>query len=124
MQGSGLSEVSLSFRERTLRSSLPENLGGSGEGPDPHELLEAALTACTILTVQLYAQRKKWKLESTDVTVKITAEGPAGTSISRELSFRGELDEGQRARLLEIAEKCPIHRLLTGKVEITTELKP
>jgi len=111
----------LSVRNHHFLSGLPEKLGGHDEGPTPHELLEAALTACTILTAQMYAARKGFALDSTDVTVKILSEG-SETVISREVSFRGKLTDEQKARMSEIVEKCPIHLLLESNVKINTTL--
>lgn len=104
-------------------AGLPVKLGGKDEGPDPHEYLEAALASCTVLTCQLYANRKQWPLVSTDVEVKITSETKELTTIQRNIRFVGELSEEQRQRLLEIANKCPIHNLLEGKIQIATALK-
>ncbi|WP_374031340.1 OsmC family protein [Bdellovibrio bacteriovorus] len=111
----------MSVREHKVHAGLAEKLGGKDEAPDPHELLESALAACTILTVQLYANRKGYKLESTDVKVKIESEGPE-TQISREITFRGELTDEEKARLYDIAGRCPIHRLLESKVTITSKM--
>lgn len=105
-------------------SGIPADIGGIDDGPDPHELLEAALAACTTITVQMYANRKEWPLKSADVVVKITSETPAGTVITRDVRFVGDLSAEQKSRLLEIANKCPIHKLLDGKVEIKTNLTP
>lgn len=102
---------------------MPEKLGGHDEGLDPHELLEAALAGCTILTAQLYANRKGMKLESTDVTVKVVAESKTSSVISREVSFRGDLSEEDKARLTEIVNKCPIHNLLESQIKIETTVK-
>lgn len=101
----------------SIISGVQASLGGHDEGPNPHELLEAALVACTIITVQMYADRKGIPLESTDVVVKIISEG-SETVISREISFRGNLTDEQKNRLAEIADKCPIHKLLESKVTI------
>lgn len=108
-------------RDHSILAGLPEKLGGQDEGMDPHELLESALAACTILTAQLYANRKGIPLESTDVQVRILSEG-AETQMSLEISFRGDLTDEQKARLTEIVGKCPIHRLLTSKVSIETTI--
>lgn len=105
----------------SIISGVPVSLGGRDEGPNPHEILEAALVACTIITVQMYADRKAIPLESTDVVVKIISEG-AETVISREISFRGNLTDEQKTRLAEIADKCPIHKLLESKVTIQNKL--
>jgi putative redox protein len=96
------------------------DVGGKDEGPDPHELVEAALAACTVITVQMYANRKEWPLQSTDVKIYIESEG-AKTEIVREVHFKGDLTDEQRSRLLDIANKCPIHRLLSSEVHITTK---
>jgi putative redox protein len=108
--------------KHSLLSGLTEKLGGHDEGPGPHELLEAALAACTILTGQLYANRKGMKLESVDVAVHVESEG-AETKISRKISLRGELSEDERLRLSEILNKCPVHKLLESKVTIETSIK-
>jgi putative redox protein len=109
----------IKVRNHTILAGVAEKLGGNDEGFDPHEILEAALTACTIITVQMYANRKQWKLESTDVKVKVESEG-AKSVISREVTFRGELSDEEKDRLLDIANKCPIHRLLTSEITINT----
>jgi putative redox protein len=105
----------------SIISGVSEKLGGRDEGPNPHELLEAALAACTIITVQMYADRKGIPLESTDVQVKTVSEG-AESVISREISFRGNLTPEQKIRLAEIADKCPIYKLLVSKVTIETNV--
>lgn len=101
-------------------SGVPTKLGGNDEGMDPHEMLQASLAACTIITVQMYANRKGWPLESTDVSIEIKSENKTETLIERKIKFVGNLDEEQRARLTEIADKCPIHNLLESKVSIST----
>lgn len=113
----------IKVRSHTFISGLVEKLGGHDEAPNPHELLEAALAACTILTAQMYANRRGYKLESTDVVVKIDSEG-AETQISREVSFKGELSPEEKTKLFEIIEKCPIHNLLQSHVTISTTTSP
>lgn len=116
--------ASLRVRHHQVISGVSQKSGGADEGMDPHELLEAALAACTMITVQMYANRKQWDLISVDVIVKIVSESDT-PRITREISFRGKLSEEQRSRLLEIADKCPIHRLLERSIEIETiELGP
>ncbi len=100
-------------------SDVSEKLGGTDSGPGPHEILEAALTACTIITLQMYADRKKWPLTSANVKVSIDKEGPE-SHITREISLSGELDSEQKARLIEVANKCPIHKLLMSQITIST----
>lgn len=113
----------LQVRSHQFLAGLAEKLGGHDEGPNPHELLESALAACTVLTAQMYADRKGMKLESTDVVVKILSEGKE-TRIQREISYRGDLSSEERQRLSEILEKCPIHALLQSHVTIETSVAP
>lgn len=114
--------VSVKARTHEIISGLAEKLGGNDEGFDPHEMIEAALAACTILTCQLYANRKNWNLISTDVVVRITSETKEGATIQRDIQFQGDLTAEQKERLLEIANKCPIHNLLERKIEIQTSM--
>lgn len=100
--------------------------GGEGEAPDPHELLDAALGACTAITVTMVARRKQMPLE--DVRVRITHEetrGAGGGSVytlRRRIELVGPLSDEQRAYLLGIADKCPIHKALGGHFDVRTEL--
>jgi putative redox protein len=110
----------ISVRQHKVVSGLSAANGGQDEGPNPHELIEAALAACTILTVELYAQRKQMKLDNVEAKVQITSETKEGTVIARELKFIGDLTPEEKTRLHEIADKCPIHKLLEGKVTIET----
>lgn len=114
--------ASLVARTHTLVSGVERKLGGEDEGQDPHELLESALAGCTIITVQMYANRKGWPLESCDVRVKIESEGKEGTTISRKVAFRGALSAEQRTRLMEIANLCPIHKILTGSIALDDQM--
>lgn len=109
----------INIRSHKIVAGLLETLGGKDEGPNPHELVEAALAACTILTAQMYANRKGIKLDSTDVVVKIVSEG-ADSVIEREVSFKGDLTEEEKTKLAEIVEKCPIHKLLQSNIKINT----
>lgn len=102
-------------------SDVTSDLGGKNLGPNPHELLEAALVSCTVMTMQMYANRKSWPLESSQVTVKTVKEG-AESLITREIQLTGALSEEQKAKLLEIADKCPVHKLLTSHITIESKL--
>ena len=111
--------VEMNAGSHTIRSGLLEKLGGKDEGPNPHELLESALAACTILTVQMYADRKGINLLSTEAKVFIVSEGNE-TLIKREVTFHGDITSEQKLKLEEIASKCPIHKLLESQVKIET----
>jgi putative redox protein len=99
--------------------------GGSDAGPTPHDLYDAALAACQALTVLVYARRKEIPVEQIEVAVDRDAseERHGVYRLSSALSVTGNLDAAQRAELLRVAGKCPVHRLMTEvKTEITTRL--
>ena len=104
----------------------PTALGGLDLGPTPHELVSAGLAACTAQTLRLYARRKGWPLGAVHVGVTHSVEAGASPPdrFDRTISLGGVLDEEQKARLLEIAEKCPVHRLLIGGARISTTVVP
>jgi putative redox protein len=98
----------------------PPAIGGEDTGPTPHDLLAASLAACTGLTVTLYARRKGFDLQ--DVEVRVDHEQQEGAYVlKRHIRYVGNLDEAQRTRLTEIANKCPIHKVLSGTIRIETE---
>jgi putative redox protein len=115
--------VDMTSASHSISSGLAVALGGNNEAPDPHVLLEASLAACTILTLQLYANRKQWDLGGIEVDIKILKENKEGTVISRSIAFTNELDAEKIDRLTEIANKCPIHNLLVGSVAIETTVR-
>ncbi len=117
-----------------LRADEPESVGGDDSGPGPYDLVLAGLGACTSMTLRLYAERKGWPLSRVTVTLthdKIHAEDCADCEtksgrldrIERRLSIEGEIDDEQRARLLDIAIKCPVQRTLESEVVVTTRLE-
>jgi putative redox protein len=118
-------------RRHTLVADEPEAVGGTDLGPTPYDLLSASLGACTTMTLQMYARRKEWPLTSAVVSVehdRVHAEDevqcelgePRVDRLTRTVALEGELDDAQRARLMEIADRCPIHRTLSAGVFIDT----
>ena len=95
--------------------------GGNGTGPTPHEYLGAALAACTSMTLKMYAGRKSMNLENAIVTVDIERVDDVET-FTRDVQLLGSLSAEEKDRLLEIANKCPIHKALAGDIQIKTQL--
>ncbi|HKI01650.1 MAG TPA: alpha/beta fold hydrolase [Thermoanaerobaculia bacterium] len=129
---SGFAQDIVAHRHR-LAADEPKEMGGTDQGPTPYDLLLAGLGACTSMTIRLYADHKKLPLEAVKVTLrhaKIHAvdcahcESQTGKidRIEREIEVLGPLTEEQRLRLLEIADKCPVHRTLTSEIEIVSRL--
>ncbi len=98
--------------------------GGNALGPNPTRIAEAALAACAAITVRMYARRKQWDLKSIEVGVKRggSADAHRPRLLEKALRVNGDLDAAQRTRLLEIADKCPVHRMLTEGVEVQSRL--
>jgi putative redox protein len=105
-----------------LTADEPIAAGGADEGPNPPELLLAALGVCKGMTVRMYAERKRWPLRAVRVNLgRSQAEGAEQIDVT--ISFVGDLSEEQRLRLLEIAEHCPVHRMLISGVKIRSSLE-
>ena len=103
---------------------LSPSQGGLDLGPNPHDLVAAGLAACTTQTLRLYAKRKSWPLGAVHVEVTWRRDPTAQPAdiFDRVLSFEGDLDEAQRARLVEIAEQCPVHRMLVAGSKVETRV--
>lgn len=103
----------------------PKAAGGGDSAPTPMHLLCSSLGACTAITVRMYAARKQWPLQGIEVKVAMNPQGkPAdgSTLLVRQIDLQGELDQEQRQRLLQIANACPTHKILSGSVHIDSAL--
>ncbi|MFZ2469751.1 OsmC family protein [Parvibaculum sedimenti] len=103
-----------------------ETVGGQDTGPDPYEILLSALGACTAMTLRMYAARHQWPVEHIEVRLRyvrraVGADGPHDR-FERVIEIKGEFSDEQRARLLEIADRCPVSQTLQRSSEIATSL--
>ena len=110
----------------TLRADEPGTIGGTDTGPSPTRLLGASLASCIAITVEMYAERKGWDVGAVEVDVEIGYEGPVPTDFEVGLKLPAGLDDEQRRRLLVIATKCPVHKVLAGEahVKVVERLEP
>lgn len=111
----------LNVGDLQLLSDATLDQGGSGTGPNPHEYLGAALAACTSMTLKMYATRKALQLENVIVTVDIERSDEI-EKFTRDIQLIGNLSVEEKDRLIEIANKCPIHKALSGQIQIKTQL--
>ena len=111
----------------------PENFGGNDFGPSPYELVSAGLSACTVMTLQMYAKRKGWPLENVEVHTSYSkthakdcedceSNSAKIDTFHRELKIIGTLDQKQKERLIQIADKCPVHKTLHSETQVITIL--
>ena len=123
--GLGKFQVEARMGDAALLIDEPASAGGLGSGPNPYNLLSAALGACTTMTVRLYAAQKGWPLRHVETSVRHTRIAlPARDSFAVEIALDGELSEEQRARLLQIADRCPVHLTLARGSDVKASLAP
>lgn len=131
--GRGKFAVDISVGPHALVADEPAESGGNDFGPVPHDFLLAGLGACTVMTLRMYADHKKIPLERVQVQLSrrkikaadcpdcVTKEGEV-EEMTRVITLTGDLSDENRQRLLEIANKCPVHRTLTGEIKVRTSL--
>ena len=119
--GEGSLQQKLSVGDLHFLSDTEVSKGGGGTGPSPHEYLGAALAACTSMTLKMYASRKAMNLENAIVTVDIKRIDDV-EKFTRDIQLIGNLNREDKERLIEIANKCPIHKALAGQIQIKTQL--
>lgn len=133
--GDGTFQQAITIGSHRLLADEPVDVGGADSGPSPYDLLLAGLGACTSMTLRMYAGRKGLALDQVRVALRhskihaadcLNCEAERGQidRIERVITVRGDLDDDQRARLLEIADKCPVHRTLTSEISIQSRLAP
>ncbi len=121
-------QVEIKAGSHTFYSDEPTSLGGDDTGPTPMDMFLSSLAGCKVITVQMYAQRKGWDLQGMDIQLTLeqkkasevegaqSAPNKKVTVIESDITFQGNLDEAQIERMLTIANKCPVHRAVTGEV--------
>ena len=119
--GEGPLQQKLSTGDLHFLSDAEISKGGDGTGPSPHEYLGAALAACTSMTLKMYASRKAMSLENAIVIVDIERVDDV-EKFTRDIQLIGNLSVEEKERLMEIANKCPIHKALAGQIQIKTQL--
>jgi putative redox protein len=114
--------VDIQTGRHALAADEPAENGGAETGPAPFGLLLSGLSACTAITLRMYADRKGWPLEGVDVRLAYTVKDRATRWIDRQITLRGPLEDDQRARLAEVAEKTPVTRAVRAGTEIRTTI--
>ena len=115
-----LHDVEIEGGAHRLVVDEPEVAGGTDAGPAPTRLVAAGLASCISITMEMYAQRKGWDLGAVEVVVDVEYEGYVPTSFTASVQLPEALDAEQRERLLKIAEKCPVHKLLADRTRVVT----
>jgi putative redox protein len=102
-----------------VRIDEPSAAGGTDTGPSPTRLLAASLAGCTAITIEMFAERKGWEVGPVEVDVEVEYRDSAPLSFAVTLRLPSELSDEQRQRLLAVAGKCPVHKLIAGETEVT-----
>ena len=120
--GEGTFQVRIQTGEHSFLTDEPVDFGGLGSGPSPFDLLGAALGACTLMTMKLYAARKGWTIDPLSVRVTHRKGSPDARDRFDRMIQLGDVTDEQRERLLYIANRCPVHLLLERGADVSTEL--
>lgn len=114
----------INWRNGQFIMDEPESIDGKDLGPDPYTTLLASLAGCTLSTLRMYIDRKGWDIPEINIALNMSQEisPELETTISRTISFSTEISDEQKERLLLIAEKCPVSKILKNKVTINTQL--
>ncbi|MCE9599148.1 MAG: OsmC family protein [Spirochaetia bacterium] len=120
-RGSGKVSQIIDVGSHHLIADEPVSSGGEDTGPAPYDYLAIALGACTAITLRMYSQHKQWPLDDAEVTVTLNKDADS-TKLNRSILLKGALDDTQKTRLLAVANQCPVHKTLSGKIEIVTNL--
>jgi putative redox protein len=102
----------------TLIADEPVEVGGANGGPGPTELLAMSLASCTAITMQMYAARKEWQLGDVDVAVEVSYEGLSPSAYAVSFQLPAELSDEQRERMIAVAHKCPVHKVIAAQMPI------
>lgn len=119
-EGSYTCDIKAGKHEMVADEPVP--LGGDDLGAAPYQYLKAALGSCTAMTLRMYAERKKWPLENVIVTLSHSRDANKQSVFSRDIRIIGALDAEQRERLLDIADRCPVHKTLSNGATILSKL--
>jgi putative redox protein len=114
----------ITWRNGTILMDEPEHLQGKDLGPDPYTTLLASLAGCTLSTLRMYIDRKEWNIPEVHVSLNfaMNTEGEFSTDIKREIRFSSEVPDDQKQRLLIVASKCPVSKILENKIKIHTSI--
>lgn len=116
--------VEVAWRNGTIIMDEPEIINGRDLGPDPYTTLLASLASCTLSTLRMYIDRKGWEINNIEVSLNMYQENNDGltTTIKRDISFKDNITDEQKSRLLNIAEKCPVSKILKNNININTTI--
>lgn len=120
-------KTTIAVRNHNILADEPIDAGGTDLAPTPAEYMCAALASCTTITLRMYADRKEWPMEEAIVSVRFERikdeeSGELYTEFHKDIRFVGDLDEKQIKRLMQIAEKCPVNKIIKGKVNMNLHL--